>query len=80
MEREVGEIFDYKGKRLQVKKTIGTCCVGKRSMVKARKGSWITLAEWKDNVPICVKTEFVDGERIKENVWYKLVNGEFVEQ
>ena len=26
MEREVGEIFDYKGKRLQVKKTIGACC------------------------------------------------------
>ena len=29
---------------------------------------------------MCVKTEFVDGERIKEDVWYKLVNGEFVEQ
>lgn len=56
------------------------CCVGKRSMVKARKGSWITLAEWKDNVPVCVKTEFVDGERIKEDVWYKLVDGEFIEQ
>ena len=28
MEREVGEIFDYKGKRLQVKKTIGACCDG----------------------------------------------------
>ena len=49
-------------------------------MVKARKGSWVTLAEWKDNIPICVKTEFVDGERIKEDTWYRLVNGEFVEQ
>ena len=28
MEREVGEIFDYKGKRLQVEKTIGACCDG----------------------------------------------------
>ena len=28
MEREVGEIFDYKGKKLQVEKTIGACCDG----------------------------------------------------
>ena len=61
------------------------CCAGHGSIVKAKKGSWITLSEWKyDNkknrcVPVCVKTEFVDGERIKENVFYKLVNGEFVE-
>ena len=54
-------------------------------MVKAKKGSWITLSEWKyDNkkercVPVCVKTEFVDGERIKEDVFYKLIDGQFVE-
>ena len=61
------------------------CCAGKCSIVKAKKGSWITLAEWKYNgekdryVPVCVKTEFVDGERIKEDVFYQLVNGEFKE-
>ena len=61
------------------------CCAGGNSIVKATKGCWITLSEWKwdsekkRNVPICVKTEFVDGERIKENVFYKLVNGEFVQ-
>ena len=61
------------------------CCAGHNSIVKAKKGSWITLSEWKyDNakgrgVPICVKTEFVDGERIKSDTWYKLVNGKFVE-
>ena len=61
------------------------CCTGYKSIVKAKKGSWITLAEWtwdKEKsrcVPVCVKTEFVDGERIKENTWYKLENGEFVE-
>ena len=55
------------------------------SIVKAKKGSWITLAEWKYNdekgryVPVCVKTEFVDGDRIKEDVFYQLVNGEFKE-
>ncbi|MES5168022.1 hypothetical protein ABVC73_05760 [Prevotella melaninogenica] len=56
---------------------------GYDSMAKAKIGSWITLAEWKRNgtdwVPICVKTEQVDGERIKADTFYKLVNGEFKE-
>lgn len=62
------------------------CCAGLDSSVKAKKGSWITLSEWKYSktkkrcVPVCVKTEFVDGERIKEDTWYKLENGEFVER
>ena len=62
------------------------CCAGNASAVKANIGSWITLSEWKYSeekrrlVPVCVKTEFVDGERIKEDTWYKLINGEFVEQ
>jgi hypothetical protein len=62
------------------------CCTGHNSMAKAKKGSWITLAEWeyskeKDRlIPKCVKTEYVDGERIKADTWYKLVEGEFVEQ
>ena len=33
----------------------------------------------KRKVPVCVKTEYVDGERIKEDVFYKLENGEFKE-
>ena len=62
------------------------CCAGNNSIVKAKKGSWITLSEWGYSLikgaafPVCVKTEFVDGERIKADTWYKLVNGEFVEQ
>lgn len=63
---------------------------GYQSQAKAKKGSWITLAEWvstgdKDEkgfyiwIPKCVKTEYVDGERIKEDTFYKLVNGEFKE-
>lgn len=61
------------------------CCAGNQSKVKAKKGSWITLSEWKHSeeknhlVPKCVKTEFVDGERIKEDTWYTLIDGEFVE-
>ncbi len=60
-------------------------CAGHNSTVKAKVGSWITLAEWAFDdkksrwVPVCVKTERVDGERIKEDTWYKLVNGEFKE-
>ena len=61
------------------------CAVGIESIAKAEVGSWITLSEWtydeeKDRyVPVCVKTEQVDGERIKADTFYKLVNGEFVE-
>ena len=56
---------------------------GKDSIAKAKIGSWITLAEW-DCIngvwtPICVKTEQVDGGRIKADTFYKLVNGEFKE-
>ena len=60
-------------------------CAGRKSKAKGKKGSWITLAEWvKDEekgryVPICVKTERVDGEKIKEDTYYTLKNGEFVE-
>ena len=58
-------------------------CAGNASKAKAKKGSWITLAEWEmiDDVytPVCVKTEQVDGERIKEDTFYKLENGKFVE-
>ena len=60
-------------------------CAGSGSKAKGKKGSWITLAEWvKDEekgryVPVCVKTERVDGEKIKEDTYYTLKNGEFVE-
>ncbi len=60
-------------------------CAGLNSKAKAKIGSWITLAEWKLDdtkgryVPICVKTEYVDGERIKSDTWYQLIDGEFKE-
>ena len=61
------------------------CCAGHDSAVKAKAGSWITLAEWEYSegkhgcVPKFVKTEYVDGERIKADTWYKLIDGEFTE-
>ena len=58
-------------------------CAGNGSKAKAKKGSWITLAEWQtvgdEWKPVCVKTEQVDGERIKEDTFYILKGGEFVE-
>ncbi len=60
-------------------------CAGNKSKAKAKIGSWITLAEWEWSddknryVPVCVKTEYVDGVRIKADTWYKLENGKFVE-
>ncbi len=61
------------------------CCSGHGSVVKVKKGSWITLAEWeyssekKARIPKRVKTEFVDGKKIKADTWYKLTDGEFKE-
>ena len=60
-------------------------CAGNNSRAKAKVGSWITLAEWEWNdeknryVPVCVKTEYVDGENIKADTWYQLQKGEFIE-
>lgn len=60
-------------------------CAGYKSMAKAKIGSWITLAEWVFSegkgcyVPVCVKTECVDGESIKADTYYQLINGVFTE-
>lgn len=60
-------------------------CAGNSSRAKAKVGSWITLAEWKwsdekkRDVPVCVKTEYVDGDNIKADTWYQLKNRKFVE-
>lgn len=51
-------------------------CAGINSVAKASKGSWVTLSEWSYSeekqryIPICVKTEFVDGEKIKADTYY----------
>ena len=60
-------------------------CAGKNSAAKAKAGSWITLSEWVYDeekgitIPKCVKTEYVDGKRIKADTWYQLKNGKFIE-
>ena len=60
-------------------------CAGINSVAKASKGSWITLSEWSYSdkkqryIPVCVKTEFVDGKKIKADTYYKLEGGVFKE-
>ena len=53
------------------------------SRAKAGLNSVITLTEWDwrngKYVPVSVKAEIVDGDRIKADTWYTLVDGEFEE-
>ena len=53
--------------------------IGVNSMIKAKIGSWITLAEYDEKrKPICVKSAMIDGENLLPDVFYILRNGEFV--
>ena len=50
---------------------------------KAGKNSFIVLTEWgyvdDEYIPVNVKAAIVDGEILKEDTWYELKDGEFVE-
>lgn len=62
--------------------TTGKNCVmmsaGHAGKAKGKIGSWIVLTEWKNGVPNVVAKR-IDGEEVKEDVWYTLENGKFVE-
>ena len=86
---QIGSSGDY-AKIISEGKNSVVMAAGYNSIAKAKIGSWITLSEWVNTgkedrkgysiyIPKCVKTEYVDGERIKEDTFYKLVDGEFVE-
>jgi hypothetical protein len=68
---------DYSQLEITGKYSVGAA-MGINNIIKASKGCWITLAEWKDNKPICVKSAQIDGKILLPDTWYKLVNGEFV--
>ena len=54
--------------------------IGVNGKIKGKKGNWIVLAEYDENLlPLCVKSAQIDGKKIKENTFYQLKNGEFVE-
>ena len=56
------------------------CGLGVQCKAKGAKGCWLVLAERDLGGEILsVKAEKVDGEKIKENTYYQLVNGMFTE-
>ena len=60
-------------------------CAGHNSIAKAKIGSFIVLSEWLYSdelgkcIPVNVKSQKVDGNIIKEDTYYRLIGGEFVE-
>ena len=59
------------------------CALGKDSFAKGSIGSWLILTErgeWNDCCYpiISVVSVKVDGEKIKPDTWYKLLNGEVI--
>ena len=74
----------YKGAASALNSTAVAVAWGKDGKARGIKGAHIVLAEWGDwngkEYPfICAKMAMVDGEKIKENTFYTLKNGEFVE-
>ena len=54
--------------------------IGVTGKIKGKKGNWIVLAEYDEKrLPLCVKSAQIDGKKIKEDTFYQLKNGEFVE-
>lgn len=58
-------------------------CVGDNGAIKGKIGCWIVLAEWKmmnnEYTPVRVKAAKIDGKKLKEDTFYQLKNGKFVE-
>ena len=59
------------------------CGLGIKNKAKGIKGCYLILSEWKEkdnewNLS-AVKTVKIDGKKIKENVFYQLINGKFTE-
>ena len=81
----------YKGKSAAENQNSVAVAWGPEAMAKGVKGSTLVLAEWKriDNDAWYWKEEAwefvgslmvrVDGEKVKENTWYTLKNGELME-
>ena len=53
--------------------------IGIDGKAKGKRGCWITLAEYNNHKPICVKSVKIDGKKLKEDTWYKLKDKKFIE-
>ena len=70
---------DYSQLELNGLKSVGAN-IGVNGKIKGKKGNWIVLAEYDGKrLPLCVKSAQIDGKKIKEDTFYQLKNGEFVE-
>ena len=70
---------DYSQLELNGKDSVGAN-IGERGIIKGKKGNWIILAEYNESgKPLCVKSVKIDGKKIKEDTFYRLENGKFVE-
>lgn len=55
---------------------------GNAGQAKGKIGSWIVLTEWEVCGMECIPTvvaKRIDGIEVREDTWYTLKNGEFVE-
>ena len=59
--------------------TSNTAISGNGSKFKGKKGNLICLYNRANGVIVDYNVAIIDGEIIKEDVFYKLENGEFVE-
>ena len=56
------------------------CALGINGAAKGAKGCWIAVAEYDGNCNVIGgRFAMVDGEKIKEDTYYTIKNGEFVE-
>ena len=70
---------DYSAATVEGKNSVAVV-TGLNGRAKGTKGCWIVCTERDDDYNIlCIKAAEVDGEKIKENTFYMLKNGEFVE-
>ena len=59
--------------------------IGVDNIAKGKKGSWLVLAEWVFDyekgryIPKYVKSKKIDGKTLKEDTFYQLKDGKFVE-
>nr|DAO53811.1 MAG TPA: hypothetical protein [Caudoviricetes sp.] len=70
---------DYSASTVEGKDSIAIAW-GRNSKAKGSKGCYLVLAEYNENGDIInAKMEYVDGKKIKDGIFYKLVDGKFEE-
>lgn len=81
---KIGSSRDSAQIELNGQDSIGSA-IGIDSIAKGKIGNWIVLAEWiydnekKRHIPMDVQSVKIDGKKIKEDTFYKISGGKFVE-